>query len=233
MSPGSGSRRTVWDLPLRLFHWLLLLSVTAAIVSGKWGGAAYAHWHGRIGLLILGLLSFRLFWGLVGTRSARFLSFWPTPSRLRRYFSGQWQGIGHSPLAGLAVLGLLFVLGAQVLSGLGANDDIAFAGPLAAWLSKADSDALSLWHQRLSSALLAMIMLHLLAIACYELLFQHRLLLAMLSLRKRLNRERVAAAPAWRLLLALLLALASVYFVQQLGQVRTPAPQASVAAPAW
>ena len=74
-------RIRVWDLPTRVFHWALVLLVVASFVSGKIGGNAMV-WHGRFGLAILGLLSFRLLWGLIGSTYARFLSFLPTPNAI-------------------------------------------------------------------------------------------------------------------------------------------------------
>ncbi|HAY26459.1 MAG TPA: cytochrome B, partial [Candidatus Accumulibacter sp.] len=72
-------RIRLWDLPTRVFHWSLVLLVVASFVSGKIGGNAMV-WHGRCGLAILGLLSFRLLWGLIGSTYARFLTFLPTPA---------------------------------------------------------------------------------------------------------------------------------------------------------
>ncbi len=59
----------VWDLPLRLFHWLLLIAVAGALISVQ---LKAMDWHGRFGLAVLGLLTFRLVWGLVGSTHARF-----------------------------------------------------------------------------------------------------------------------------------------------------------------
>ena len=115
----------IWDLPLRLYHWLLAVAVSAAIVTGELGGGLI-DWHGRIGLFVLGLLVFRLLWGFVGTTHARFSQFFPTPGKLLAYLKGQWQGHGHNPLGALSVLALLGVLATLVGAGLFANDDIAF-----------------------------------------------------------------------------------------------------------
>ena len=73
----------LWDLPTRLFHWALVVAVVAAIVSGQLGGNLI-DWHGRIGLFIVGLLAFRLVWGVVGSTYARFLQFLPTPGKTGR-----------------------------------------------------------------------------------------------------------------------------------------------------
>ncbi len=64
-------RALVWDLPTRLFHWLLVAAVAGAVVTGLQGGAMM-DWHGRFGLSIVGLLAFRLVWGFFGSTYARF-----------------------------------------------------------------------------------------------------------------------------------------------------------------
>ena len=159
-------RIKLWDLPIRLFHWLLAVLVLAAVITGKVGGSAIV-WHGRIGLAILGLIAFRMVWGLVGSTHARFASFFPTPASIAAYLRGQWHGLGHNPLGALSVLGLLTLLTAQVSTGLFANDDIAFRGPLSDLITKDNSDALSTYHRLIIKGLLAMILLHLGAIAFY------------------------------------------------------------------
>ncbi|MFT4045854.1 MAG: cytochrome b/b6 domain-containing protein [Solimonas sp.] len=227
----------VWDLPLRLFHWLLVLAVLVAYVTGEWGGAEYADWHARSGEAILGLLVFRLLWGFIGPETARFASFWPTPARLRAYFAKRWQGAGHNPLGAFAVIALLGVLAAQVGTGLFANDDIAFTGPLASLVSKARSDALSGWHQRLFYALAALVLLHVAAIAFYEVFLKKRLVLPMLSGRKALSAVIVAPRLARRplaLVIAVLAAGVAVWVV--VGGIRAPdaiAAPPPAATPAW
>ena len=119
-------RITVWDLPLRLFHWLLVGAVTGALVTVKLGGNAML-WHGRFGLAVLVLLGFRLAWGVLGSTHARFHTFFPTPGRLLAYLRGSWQGLGHNPLGALSVFALIGLFGFQALSGLVASDDIAFS----------------------------------------------------------------------------------------------------------
>lgn len=69
----------VWDLPTRLFHWLLVLAVLALVVTGKVGGNLI-DWHGRIGVGLAGLIAFRLVWGVAGSTYARFGQFFPTPA---------------------------------------------------------------------------------------------------------------------------------------------------------
>ena len=152
-------RIRLWDLPTRLFHWLLVLAVVAAVVSGQIGGKLI-DLHGKIGLAIVGLIAFRIVWGFAGSTYARFAQFLPTPARIRIYLKGEWRGLGHNPLGGLSVLTLLLLLSAQVASGLFANDDLAFTGPLYGLIDKSLSDRLSGLHHLLSNALIALVVLH-------------------------------------------------------------------------
>ena len=120
----------VWDWPVRLFHWLLLALVVGSVVSVKIGGGAMV-WHGRFGQAILGLVVFRVVWGLIGSRTARFASFVRGPRAIADYLAGRWRGVGHNPLGALSVLAMLAVIGFQAATGLFAYDDIAFRGPMA------------------------------------------------------------------------------------------------------
>ena len=96
----------VWDWPVRLFHWLLLALVVGSVVSVKIGGGAMV-WHGRFGQAILGLVVFRVVWGLIGSRTARFASFVRGPRAIADYLAGRWRGVGHNPLGALSVLAML------------------------------------------------------------------------------------------------------------------------------
>lgn len=175
---------SIWDLPLRLFHWLLAASIIGAYVTAKLGGALM-DWHGRLGFFILGLLIFRLVWGFIGSVHARFASFFPTFSRVAAYLKGRWQGIGHNPLGGLFILAVLTALALQVGTGLFANDDIAFEGPLAAYADKALSDRLTGWHSLLFNLLLGLVAIHLAAIAYYRWAKKNNLILPMLTGKKQ------------------------------------------------
>ncbi len=160
----------VWDLPTRLFHWLLALAVVALVVSAKVGGDAM-NLHMRLGYGVFALLLFRLAWGVVGGRWSRFASFAPTPARLRAYLKGHTPidtQVGHNPLGALSVLAMLAVLSMQVGTGLLADDEIAYAGPLAARASEAVVKLASRYHTGPGQALiLALVALHVLAIIAY------------------------------------------------------------------
>lgn len=168
----------IWDLPTRLFHWLLAGSIVALVVTAKVGGNAMV-WHFRLGYIVLALVLFRLAWGLVGGRWSRFASFVPSPSRLVGYLRGRAQPqdkAGHNPLGALSVIALLAVTAAQVGSGLFADDEIAFAGPLTRFVSGEVVSQFTTYHKQVGQyAVLGLVALHLLAIAFYAVVRKERI----------------------------------------------------------
>lgn len=229
----------VWDLPLRLFHWLLALSVAAAVVTGEIGGNLI-DWHGRIGVFIAGLLAFRIVWGFLGSTHARFASFFPTPAHIASYLRGQWQRPGHNPLGALSVFALLSALALLVGLGLFANDDIAFSGPLASLVDKDLSDKLSGWHTRIFNGLLiGLVGLHLAAIAFYARVKKKNLVVPMLTGRTVAPAGTATATGggALRFAVALVIAVAVGWGASggPLAQQAQAAPAATPtgAAPAW
>jgi len=180
--PGrAGVRRILlWDLPLRVFHWSLVAAVSAAVVTGELGGA-WMVWHGRAGLLIVGLLVFRVVWGVVGSATSRFTHFAPSPASVLAYLRGRWRGVGHNPLGALAVFALLGLLSLQAATGLFGNDDIAFAGPLNHLVDDTLGARLTGWHRLLADGLFALMAMHLLAIAFHVVVKRHRLVRPMVS----------------------------------------------------
>ena len=137
----------VWDLPIRLFHWLLVLCIVGSLISVNIGGNAI-QWHAYFGYSILSLLIFRIIWGFVGSTHARFTSFFPTKKAILDYLSGSAPRVlGHNPIGAMSVFALLFVLSIQVLTGLFVDDEIAFQGPLAKYVSSSVGSFLSEIHE--------------------------------------------------------------------------------------
>lgn len=160
----------VWDLPLRLFHWALVFLVAFQAVTGIWGGPAEMVWHGRAGLAILALVLFRLAWGFVGGRHARYTDFLRGPAAIIAYLKGdRTSSPGHTPLGGWSIMAMLAVLAAQAGTGLFANDDILFDGPLMHLVGKEISDMVTRYHYLSARALLVLVGLHLGAILVYRL----------------------------------------------------------------
>lgn len=158
----------IWDLPTRVFHWLLALLLVAQFVTANIGGNAMV-WHMRCGYGVFTLLLFRLVWGLVGGRWSRFASFLFSPSAVWRYVRGPLaESAGHSPLGALSVFALLTALALQVGTGLFSDDEIAYAGPLTALVSSERVGQATWFHGEVGKVLvLGLVVLHILAIAYY------------------------------------------------------------------
>lgn len=231
-------RLHIWDLPTRLSHWLLAISIVSAIITGQIGGNLI-DWHGRIGLIIVGILVFRLSWGFVGSPTARFSHFVRGPATIKRYLRGQWQGIGHNPLGALSVLALLTLSAAQVGSGLFANDDIAFQGPLAALVNKDISNQLTGLHELLFKLLLGLVALHLAAIVYYVRVKKETLVQPMIKGWKDTPLGKANPQPANQgsiaaLILSLALAGVAVWAASSTWHTETAAsPAAAVSTPSW
>lgn len=220
----------VWDLPTRLFHWALVGCVVGLVITGNVGGNAMV-WHGRLGYAVLTLLLFRLVWGFVGGRWSRFGSFVVSPKTTFAYLRGQTtpeRSVGHNPLGAWSVLALLLVLFAQVGSGLFADDEIAFTGPLAGLVSGDWVSTLTRYHKDVGKLLLiALVVLHMLAIAFYRLVRRQHLVRPMIAGDKLLPHPAPAsndsARSRWWALLVLLLCAAAVYGIVSLGDGAIPA----------
>lgn len=213
----------IWDLPTRLFHWSLAASTIAMIVSAKIGGNAMI-WHLRLGHVVLALLLFRLVWGLVGGHWSRFRSFLYTPRQLLDYLRGQQRpahSAGHSPLGALSVFAMLAVLLAQAVTGLFSDDAIFYAGPLSRLVPADVVDSATRWHAELGQyLLLALLGLHLLAIAWYTFARRRPLVRAMVNGDRELAEPLPAAADGSRQrLLALAIALLCAAISWGIGQL--------------
>jgi cytochrome b len=174
----------VWDLPTRLFHWLLAVLVGGLLVSGQIGGNAMPV-HGLLGQGVLTLVLFRLVWGLVGGHWSRFATFLPTRQRLTAYLHALnhpqlGHTIGHNPLGALSIVAMLLVLLLQAGTGLLSDDEIAFSGP---WTVLVPSEWVSLatsYHKTWGKALLlGLVALHLLALLYHRIRHRHNLVPAM------------------------------------------------------
>lgn len=183
-------RIRVWDLPTRLFHWVLVLLVVGLVISGEIGGAAIL-WHARLGHAVLALLIFRLLWGVWGGHWSRFSTFVRGPVTIWRYLRGSGgPALGHNPLGALSVLALLLLLLSQVGTGLMSDDEIAFTGPLAQFVPGTVVSAATAWHKGWGKVLLlALIGLHISAVVFYMRVKKHNLVVAML------HGDQVSHAP--------------------------------------
>ena len=201
-------RQRVWDLPVRLNHWLL-----AALMAFSWWSVKSDHvdWHIWSGIAILTLLLFRLMWGFVGSSTARFANFVRGPKQVVRYLRGDWRGIGHSPLGALSIVGLYLVTLTQVGLGLlNEDDDGLFAGPLANFLSPDTTDKIRDLHELNFKLLLGLITLHVAAILYYRLVRGKKLTKPMITGRAATDASAGEMRPGkwWVAVICLTLAFA-------------------------
>ena len=211
----------VWDLPTRLFHWLLVFLVAFNLYTGNVGGVSNMELHMLSGYAILTLVLFRLAWGFVGSRHARFASFIRGPATAFGYARGIWSGkhaasIGHNPLGGWSVAAMLVSLLVQAGTGLFADDEILTEGPLAGTVSAATSRFLTGIHNLNANVLSVLIALHLAAVGYYAIVRRENLIRPMLTGVKRLpaaDGESVVAEERFAspLLAALLVSLAAAF----------------------
>lgn len=214
----------VWDLPTRLFHWALVLCVVGLIVTANVGGN-WMTWHMRLGYSVLTLLLFRLIWGFVGGHWSRFSTFVHGPGTVVRYLKGMSRpehGVGHNPLGALSVLALLTILLLQVSSGLFSDDEIAFFGPLVGLVSGETVSWATAYHKNVGKVLvLALVSLHLLAIAFYRISKKENLVRPMITGDKVVSPSVPNAADTsgrrWLALLILALSATAVYGLIGLG----------------
>jgi cytochrome b len=210
-----------WDLPTRLFKWLLTLLVLLAWVSNKYG-SAIPHWHIWNGYAILMLIVFRVLWGFVGGSTARFSAFSIKPSAALAYLRAQWRGmkphyLGHNPLAAWMVLALLAALAAQAGLGLysGDEDRIVIEGPLAKTVSDQAVAFAAHWHRLGFKLILTLVTIHIAAALAYDLLGKYGLIGAMVTGRKPADAyqdmQEAAAGSAAHAMLCLLAACAIVF----------------------
>lgn len=158
----------IWDLPTRIFHWLLVACVIGLVLSAEFD---FMDWHFRLGYAVMALLLFRLLWGVAGGRWSRFSSFLYSPLTVLRYLRGQGEpahAAGHSPTGALSVYALLLFLAAQVASGLFSDDEVAASGPLTAWVSAGFVDKASWYHSKVGKLILiVLVALHVGAVLYY------------------------------------------------------------------
>lgn len=164
-------RVRVWDLPTRVFHWLLVACFIGLIATGYAGGS-WMEWHARIGYTVLALLLFRLVWGFIGGRWTRFASFVYHPRSVWAYVRGEGHPdhlVGHNPLGAGSVFAMLLVLLAQAATGLVADDDAGFTGPLNRFVSNARGLAATWYHKQVGQfVLIGLVLLHVGAVLWYQ-----------------------------------------------------------------
>ena len=212
------ARVRVWDAPIRVVHWSLVLLLPALWWTAENGQTERHSW---LGFIMLGLLLFRLFWGFAGGSTARFAGFVRGPRAVLAYLA-KLRGeagepvVGHNPLGGWSVLALLGLLILQVGLGLVSQDvDGIESGPLSYLVSYETADAAREWHGWLFNLLLGLVALHVGAILFYLLVKRDNLVAPMISGHRRMPAPASPPtfAPVWRVALGAALAAARLPWV--------------------
>jgi cytochrome b len=205
----------VWDLPTRLFHWLLVVLIVLLYATGEFG-MLDMRWHFWLGYATLALIVFRVSWGLFGSQTSRFADFVRGPAAVGRYVKAQIStkahfSLGHNPLGGWSVLALLLSVLLQSVTGLFASDGIDTDGPFSGSVSGYTVKLMTRLHNWNENVLLLLIALHVGAVLFYLLIKHDNLIIPMFTGRKHgVASDALRFASAWLALLLLLLSVAAV-----------------------
>lgn len=215
----STNRTPVWDIPTRLFHWLIVLFFLVSWQSAETHAMERHYWSGSI---MVGLVLFRLIWGVIGSSTARFSSFVRSPGHVLAYIRSDGsagRAPGHNPLGAYSVIAMLVLLATQVGTGLFAGDtDGLESGPLNYLVSFDQGQTAADIHEISFNLLLALVGLHILAILYYTLVRKHGLLRAMITGGDAgidPGKGSLVPAPLWRLALALLIAAGLAWWISK------------------
>lgn len=167
----------VWDAPLRVFHWLLALSFAGAYLTAE--SERWQVVHVTLGYTLAGLVVFRVLWGFIGTRHARFTAFLRGPHAALNYLRSLLRGrpehhVGHNPAGGLAILGLLGLAALTAATG---------------WATLRFGHAVKEWHETIANLMLALVIVHIAAVLLSSWLHRENLIGAMLHGRKAVKKD--------------------------------------------
>lgn len=207
----------LWDLPTRIVHWALVVLILVAWFTG----GENMQLHRWVGYGILGLIVFRLWWGVAGGSTARFSSFIRGPRETLAYVRtiGRRDSPdlpGHNPLGAWSIVAMLLLMVVQVTLGLFASDiDGIESGPLSHLVDFDTSRAMAEWHELIFRGLQAVIALHIVAVVFYLVYKRRNLISAMFTGSRRFASEgpSVTFAPLWRLAVGIVLAVGVAWFV--------------------
>jgi len=217
----------IWDLPLRLFHWCLVVTIFGAWYTSDQDNNLIDY-HLIFGYVALGLIAFRLIWGFLGTTHAKFVNFIPTPKKLIRYVKPQnktqsTKHPGHNPLGSLMVVFMLVLIFLQAISGLFMNDDIFTTGPYYGTIDENIESSLMFFHRNSFNFLLAAIALHILAIIFYK-IFKKKALVAAMFTGKKSTKDVTEkdAIPHSKIITAFIVSISVAAFVYWLVILNAP-----------
>lgn len=215
----------IWDLPVRIFHWCFAITVFACWFTAE-NKDDYIDIHIQLGYIALGLVVFRLLWGLFGSKYARFSQFTPSPKTLISYLKRSdkhTETPGHNPLGALMVILMILLISIQTLSGLFINDDVFSSGPYYGSISDNLENIMKFLHHNTFDFMIGAIVLHISAIFFYWIVKKQNLLLPMFTGKKSgENIKSTDAIASSKLLKAVVIALLAAVFVYWLVVLNAP-----------
>lgn len=211
----------LWDLPTRLFHWLLVVGIGFSWFCAETGGN-WMVWHERSGTFLLSLVLFRVVWGFMGSDTARFTQFLVAPSKALQHL-GELRGkatafhAGHNPLGAWMVVVLLLLLLLQGVTGLFATDDIMTEGPLIGLVSGKTAALLTTMHHVMFKIILLLAVVHIVVVMFYRFYKRTNLIKAMVVGQadwpaEQSQPDTLAFKPVWLGLVVFAVIYAGVYF---------------------
>ena len=218
----------IWDLPLRLWHWALVVCLAGSWITAE-AGFDWTTTHFYFGYSALALVLFRLAWALLGTFHSRYATFLASPKQVLAYLrkaKDAEPSAGHNPLGGWASVVIVVLIGLQASTGLFISDDIFYAGPYNTVVSSSTADWLAGWHHRLFTLIQITVLVHVLAVSWYTWGKKEGLIQAMLHGKKVINTEQTRDAITRHLSLRALVVLIAV--ILMVWAIVGTAPQPSL-----
>jgi len=202
----SDNKKLIWDIPTRLFHWGIVITLGYSWYSISIEGNLDHHFLS--GYIATGLIIFRVIWGFVGSRYARFGSFIYKPSELGAYLKSFFSReggkyAGHNPLGAISVFALLLVILFQAVTGMFADDEYYYFAPLNQFVSSGTAGQLTELHKANVNVIIGLAVLHIVAILFYWLYKKEKLIIAMITGKKSDEQGRYEAIPNSRLPIAI------------------------------
>jgi len=218
-------KHLIWDLPLRIFHWSFAFTILGAWYTAEHKDE-YIELHMQLGFVALALIIFRIFWGIIGPKHARFSQFIPSPKTLLAYLSKSSPKkvtAGHNPLGALMVILMIALISIQAISGLFINDDIFSSGPYYGSIGKELEAIMSFLHHNTFDFMIGAIILHIVAIVYYWRVKKQNLIPPMITGKKASEHVKASdAIPHSKLILATIVAVCCVAFVYWLVILNAP-----------
>lgn len=203
-NPQGRIRILVWDSPTRIFHWILVFCFAGAMVTQDMERLRLVH--NTFGYTMLGLVGFRLVWGLIGTRYARFSSFMPSPQRVMDYLRSlirrhPMHTVGHNPIGALGIVAMLILTIGVGVSGVFLDQEIA-------------KELFEEVHEMLANLLFVIVGIHVVGVIVSSMIHKENLVGAMISGYKTGMASQGIRSALWWLGLPLAFAVIGFWLLQ-------------------